>query len=249
MRLGAIGLARDALANRVVLVTGAGSGYGQAVAVAAAAAGAELLLLGRDVRALERTSDLIAGTGGPAARLVPVNLEGATREDYETVAGAIGADYGRLDGLVLNAAMLGELCPLASYDPPTWARVFQVNVHSPFLLLQSVLPWLGAAPRASIVMISSSVGRRGRAYWGAYAASKFALEGMMQTLADELGSEAPRVRINSLNPGRMRTRMRAQAYPAEDPSTLPLPAEQAAACVYLLADASAALHGQALDAQ
>ncbi len=239
---------RDALRERVVLVTGAGSGFGQAVALAAAAVGAELLLLGRDVRALEDTADSIESAGGRVPALVPLDLEGATRSDYEQIGDAIAKDYGRLDGLVLNAAMLGDLTPLADYDPLTWARVFQVNVHSTLLLLQACLPHLRAAPRASVVMVSSSVGRRARAYWGAYAASKFALEGMMQTLADELADDT-RVRVNSLNPGRMRTRMRAHAYPAEDAASLPLPAAIAPACVYLLSDASAELHGQALNAQ
>lgn len=238
-------LPASALADRIVLVTGASRGFGRAVALAAAAHGATVLLLGRDVRRLEGVADEIEASGAPAPLIVPVNLEGAGVDDYAGIAGLIGERFGRLDGLVLNAAMLGEMSEIANYDPILWARVFQVNVHAPFLLVRACLPWLRCAAASSLVFLSSSVGRRGRAYWGAYAASKFAVEGLMQTLADELREATP-VRVYSFNPGRMRTRMRAQAYPAENPGTLPDPAEIAPCVVHLLT-APAALHGATLE--
>jgi len=236
------------LSGKLVLITGASWGLGRAIALAAAAAGATTLLLARDMRALEKLADEIEAADGPAPSLVPLNLEAATVEHYEEVARLVAERWGRLDGLVLNAGALGELSPLRNYDPMVWARVFQVNVHGNFLLLQACLPLLELAPTASVIFTSSSVGRAARAYWGAYAASKFALEGMMQTLADEVGGNT-RIRVNSVNPGRCRTRMRAQAYPAENPETLPDPANLAPAFVYLLSDAAEACHGQQYDLQ
>lgn len=236
------------LAGKLVLVTGASRGLGRAIALAAAAAGASLLLLARDRRALEKLADEIEAAGGPEPSLVPMNLENATVDHYAEVAGLVEARWGRLDGLVLNAGLLGELGPVRNYDPLVWARVFQVNVHAHFLLTQACLPLLEQAPAASIVAVSSSVGRRGRAYWGAYAASKFALEGLVQTLADELDGTS-RIRINSVNPGRCRTRMRADAYPAENPDTLPDPADLAPAFVHLLSDATHAYNGRQFDLQ
>jgi NAD(P)-dependent dehydrogenase (short-subunit alcohol dehydrogenase family) len=233
------------LAGKVVLVTGASRGLGRAIAQACAAHQATVLLLGRDVKRLESLADEIAAAGAPGPLMVPFNLEGANVDDYAAIAGLVAERCGRLDGMVLNAAMLGEMSGLENYDPVLWARVFQVNVHSQFLLLRAFLPLLRAAQSASIIFTSSSVGRRGRAYWGAYAASKFAFEGMMQTLADEL-REVSKIRVNSVNPGRMRTRMRAQAYPAENPASLPDPATLAPYFVHLLSDSGAA-HGVAFD--
>jgi NAD(P)-dependent dehydrogenase (short-subunit alcohol dehydrogenase family) len=236
------------LTDKLVLITGASRGLGRAIALAAAAAGATTLLLARDGRALEKLADEIEAAGGPAPSLVPLNLENATVDHYAEVAGLIAGRWGRLDGLVLNAGLLGELSPLRNYDPLQWARVFQVNVHAHFLLLQACLPLLEQAPGASVLFTSSSVGRQGRAYWGAYAASKFALEGMMQTLADELAGTS-QVRVNSVNPGRCRTRMRAQAYPGENADALPDPSQLAPAFVYLLSDAASACHGRQYDLQ
>jgi len=140
------------------------------------------------------------------------------------------------------------MAPLSTYDTVTWARVFQVNVHSQFLLLQATLPLMSLSEAGSIIFTSSGVGRKGRAYWGAYAASKFATEGMMQTLADELANEG-RIRVNSLNPGRLRTAMRAEAYPAEDPASLCRPEEVTNGYLFLLGRDSVDVHGLSLDAQ
>lgn len=241
--------APDSLAGQVILITGASQGIGHSVARACAAAGARTLLLGRDLRRLEALANAIETDQHPTPSIVPMNLEGASVDDYAQLASLISEQYGRLDGLVLNAGMLGELAPIAGYEPATWARVFQVNVHSPFLLTQACLPLLRAGGNASVVFTSSSVGRRGRAYWGAYAASKFAIEGLMQTLADEVANDVPRLRVNSLNPGRVRTRMRAQAYPAENPASLVPPEAIVSAYLFLLSAHSNHVHGTSLDAQ
>jgi NAD(P)-dependent dehydrogenase (short-subunit alcohol dehydrogenase family) len=155
--------------------------------------------------------------------------------------------WGRLDGLVHNAALLGVPGPIEDYDVPTWMKVMHVNLTAPFALTQVLLPVLRASPDASVLCLSSAVGRRGRAYWGAYAVSKFGLEGLMQVLADEL--EKTTVRVNSLNPGRARTQMRRQAYPSEAAETLPLPESLTAPMIALLGPQSRAVSGRAFDAQ
>jgi len=238
----------DLLAERVILVTGAGDGIGKAVSLACAAHGATVILLGRTVHKLESVYDTIVAAGGPKPAIYPMDLEGAVPEDHRQLAERVETELGRLDGLLHNAGMLGSLTPLEHYDPVEWLRVIQVNVNAPFLLTRSCLALLKRAQDASLLFTSSGVGRRGRAYWGAYSASKFAVEGMMQVLADEL-AENTRVRVNSINPGRTRTTMRAAAYPAENPDELLTPEEIVLPYLYLLGPDSHDVHGKALDAQ
>ena len=236
------------LNDKVVLISGASRGLGRAVSYAAAAVGAQTILLARDVKQMESLADEIVAAGFHEPGIVPVNLEGAKVDDYSVIAELITERYARLDGIVLNAGILGEMAPLGSYDPVTWARVFQVNVHSQFLLLQALLPLMDQPDGASIIFTSSGVGRTARAYWGAYAASKFATEGMMQTLADEV-SERGKIRVNAINPGRVRTKMRAQAYPGEDSLTLPEPKDVTHGYLFLLGRDGMEAHGTSLDAQ
>ena len=235
------------LEHRVILVTGAGDGIGRAVADLCAAHAATVVLLGRTVEKLERAYDDIRSAGGPEPAIYPMDLSGAMPPDYEALAARIETEFGRLDGLVHNAALLGALGPLEHYSPEAWQELMQVNVNAPFLLTRALLPLVrrtaSSHGHASIVFTSSGVGRRGRAYWGGYSVSKFALEGLTQVLADEVDG----VRVNSLNPGPVRTRMRAKAFPAEDPETLITPEEAARAWLWLL-DARD-VHGQALEAQ
>ncbi|MDX1434134.1 MAG: YciK family oxidoreductase [Gammaproteobacteria bacterium] len=240
--------APDLLAGRVVLVTGAGDGIGAAVAQSFAEHGATVVLLGRTVAKLEAVYDRIVAAGAPQPAIYPLDLEGAGPAHYDELAERIEAELGRLDGLLHNAARLGALSPLEHYDAEEWLRVVQVNLNAPFLLTRACLPLLARAANASIIFTSSGVGRRGRAYWGAYSASKFAVEGLMQVLADELG-ESTRVRVNSINPGRVRTAMRAAAYPAENPESLPAARDVAPAYLYLMGDDSLGINGEALDAQ
>ena len=238
----------DLLAERVILVTGAGDGIGKAVSLACAVHGATVILLGRTVHKLESVYDDIVTAGGPKPAIYPMDLEGAVPEDHRQLAQRVDAELGRLDGLLHNAGLLGTLTPLEHYDTLEWLRVMQVNVNAPFLLSQACLPLLKRAPDASLLFTSSGVGRCGRAYWGAYSVSKFAVEGMMQVLADELDENA-RVRVNSINPGQVRTRMRAAAYPAENPDDLPTPQDIVHAYLYLLGPDSHGVHGKTLDAQ
>ena len=238
----------DLLTDHVILVTGAGDGIGKAISRAFASHGATVVLLGRTVSKLEAVYDEIISAGGPQPAIYPMDLQGAVPDDYLDLSKRLGEQLGRLDGLVHNASLLGALSPLAHYDPQEWLRVTQVNQHAPFLLTQACLELLKRPPEASILFTSSSVGRRGRAYWGAYCVTKFAIEGMMQLLADEL-EENTSVRVNSINPGRVRTAMRAAAYPAEDPNTLPEPEAIVGPYLFLMGRDSRHLHGQALDAQ
>lgn len=238
----------DELAGRVIAITGASDGLGRAVALACARHGATVVLIGRSEKKLEAVHGGIAALGAPQAAIGVLDLERALAADYDRLAAAIDERYGRLDGLLHNAGLLGRLSPIEHYDVPTWCRVLHVNLTAAFALTQVLLPLLKKSADASVVFTSSSVGRRGRAYWGAYAVSKFALEGLSQVLADELeGTSA--IRVNTLNPGRARTAMRRQAYPAEDAATVPMPAELTGPYIALLGPASRGVTGRTFDAQ
>jgi NAD(P)-dependent dehydrogenase (short-subunit alcohol dehydrogenase family) len=231
------------LKGRVIMVTGAGAGIGRAVSLALAQAGAEVILLGRTVRKLEAVHAEIAKLGAAEASIVPLDLERALPPDYEAVTAAIEKRYGRLDGLLHNAALLGTLTPLDQYDVPTFMRVMHVNVTAAFVLTQHLLPLLRASQDGAVLFTSSGVGKRGRAYWGAYSISKFAVEGMTQVLAHETEGNS-RVRVNSIDPGKVRTAMRRQAYPSEAQDSLPTPESLTAPYVALLGPASRGITGQ-----
>ncbi|MCW8887482.1 MAG: YciK family oxidoreductase [Gammaproteobacteria bacterium] len=234
--------------DKVILVTGAGQGIGAAVSVALAKHGATVILLGRTPRKLEETYDLIEEAGGPTPAIYPMNLEGAKPEDYANLADTIIKEFGHLDGLLHNASILAGLTPLEQHGIEQWYKIMQINLHAPFLMTQALMPALRAAESASILFTSSSVGRQGRAYWGAYAISKAGNESMMQILADELETNT-NIRANSINPGATRTSMRARAYPGEDPESVTKPEEIVDAYLYLLSDDSSEITGQQFDAQ
>jgi NAD(P)-dependent dehydrogenase (short-subunit alcohol dehydrogenase family) len=240
--------ATNLLEGRIILVTGAGAGIGKEAALQFAAHGATLVLLGRTLEKLEAVYDAIEAAGHPQAAIFEADMLTATTADYQRLAQSILEEFGHLDGLLHNASILGQRTPIAQADAGQWQDVMQVNVNAQMMLTQAMLPLLEQAPSASIVFTSSGVGRQGRAYWGAYAVSKFATEGFMQTLADEL-ENTTNIRVNSLNPGATRTTMRAAAYPAEDPSSLPTAADIMPAYLYLMGNDSENIKGQALNAQ
>jgi NAD(P)-dependent dehydrogenase (short-subunit alcohol dehydrogenase family) len=229
--------AQDLLAGRTILVTGAGDGIGACAAKTFASYGANVVLLGRGQAKLEAVFDAITHDTDTDPTIVPCDLEIATVDAYTDLNNQIADHYGCLDGLLHNASLLGSRVPLEFYDAATWRRVLHVNVDAMFLLTQALLPALRQSADASVVITSSSVGRAGRAYWGAYAVSKFAAEGFAQVLADELAHEG-RVRVATLNPGATRTPMRAAAYPAEDPTTVPTPESLMDIYLYLLGPAA-----------
>ena len=237
----------DLLSDRVILVTGAGAGIGRALAKSFASHGATVGLLGRTLKKLETLYDEIVAAGHPRPSIAPLDLAKAGGPEYFQLADSIRGEFGRLDGIVHNAGILGHLAPIEHYDVKTWTDVMHINLTVPFVMTQTLLPLLKTANDASVVFTSSGVGRKGRAYWGAYAVSKFGTEGLSQVLADELDGTA--IRVNCINPGRTRTSMRAAAYPAEDPGTLPAPEEIVMAYLYLMGPDSIAVTGQSLDAQ
>ncbi|HZF17444.1 MAG TPA: YciK family oxidoreductase [Steroidobacteraceae bacterium] len=238
----------DALKDRIVLITGAGDGIGKAVALAVAAHGGTVLLLGRTVKKLEAVYDRIVAAGGAAPAIVPFDLERAQADHYRSVSDAIAKAYGRLDGLLHNAALFGARTPIEQFDVPLWNRVLHVNLTAPMILTQTCLPWLGLAKDASVVFTTCDVGRDPRAYWGAYAVSKHASDGLMRMLADEY-SRSRQLRFNSIDPGKVRTRRRLETFPGESAAALVEPAAIVAPYLFLLGPAAAGISGRVIDAQ
>ncbi len=236
------------LQNRVILITGAGEGIGRSAALSCAEYGAEVILLGRTQRKLEKVYDEIEQAGYPQAVIHPLDLEKAGAADYTQLTEALTQQFGRLDGLLHNAALLGTLTPLGLYDVELWHKVMQVNLHAPFLLTRACLDLLRRATDASIVFTSDAVAREGRAYWGAYGVSKAATDGMMRILAEECSAEG-NLRVNSIDPGILRTGLRARAYPAEDPTQLSMPDTVMNAYLYLLGPDSRNINGRNVGAQ
>ena len=241
-------LAPDELAGRVIAITGASAGIGRAVALAAARHQAQVILIGRSAERLEAVHAQIAAAGAAEPSIAVLDLERAVARDYDELADALVQRYGRLDGLLHNAGILGTLTPIEHYDVPTWCRVLHVNVTAAFALTQVLIPALKKSADASVVFTSSALGRQGRAYWGAYAVSKFAVEGLAQVLAQEL-ENVSHVRVNVINPGRTRTAMRRQAYPAENLESLPTPESLTGPYLALLGPASRGVTGRSFDAQ
>ncbi|UUD64103.1 YciK family oxidoreductase [Pseudomonas seleniipraecipitans] len=238
----------DLLKDRVILVTGAGRGIGAAAARTYAAHGATVLLLGKSEDNLARTYDAIEQAGHPKAAVIPFDLESALPHQYNELAAMLEKEFGKLDGLLHNASIIGPRTPLEQLSGEHFMRVMQINVNAMFMLTSTLLPLLKLSTDASVVFTSSSVGRKGRAYWGAYAVSKFATEGLMQVMADEIDGLTA-IRANSVNPGGTRTDMRAQAYPGENPHNNPTPDAIMPVYLYLMGPDSQGINGQAFDAQ
>lgn len=238
----------DLLKDKIILVTGAGDGIGRVAALKFAEFGATVILVGRTLQKLETVYDEIEKQGSPQPAIFPMNLEGAAEHDYEAMFDSLHEEFGRLDGLLHNACELGPRTPLSQYPLGEWQKLIQVNLTAPFTMTKSLLPLLEKSDNASIVFTGSSVGVKGRAFWGAYAVTKAACENMVQTLADEYDGNG-NVRVNSLNPGATRTRMRALAYPAENPGTVTAPEDIMSAYLFLMGDDSVEVSGQQIDAQ
>ena len=238
----------DCLKDRIIFITGAGDGIGKAAALACAQAGATVILAGRTVAKLEQVYDQISDAGLAEPNIYPINLEGAIADDYDALAVNLEQQFGRLDGLLHNAGILGQRTPLSHYRQDVWDKVLQVNLTAPFQMTQALMPVLEKSDDASVVFTSSGVGRTGRAFWGAYAVSKFAIEGMVQTWAAELDGLGS-VRVNAINPGATATDMRAQAFPAEDPTRLKSAEAIMPMYLYLLGPDSKTINGQSINAQ
>jgi len=238
----------DVLEGRIILVTGASNGIGKALALHIAGLGAQVILHGRNAGKLEKVYDQIEAIDGATRPSIAVmDLASANSESYTSLADSIGSEFGRLDGLVHNASILGERYTIEQYDAVLWQQVMHVNVTSAFALTQVLLPLLQKSDDPSVIFTSSGVGRTGKAFWGAYAVSKFATEGLSQVLADE--HRHGKLRSNCINPGATRTDMRLSAYPAEDRDLLKRPDEILDPYVYLLGPDSKGVTGESIDAQ
>src|SRR5271155_1666340 len=196
------------LRGRAILITGAGSGLGRALSLESARAGASVILCGRNAGKLNAVYDEIEALGAPQPAIAVLDLAAATAVDYDALARTIGAEFGKLDGLIHAAALLGDRSPLEQYDVPTWCKVLHVNLTAPFILTQVLLPELRKSSDASVIFVSSGVVKQSRPFWGAYAVSKAGLESVRGMLSEELEGER-NIRVNSVNPGRIRTAMRA----------------------------------------
>jgi len=238
--------APDLLKGRVILVTGAGDGIGAAAAQELAKYGATVVLLGRTQKKLEAVYDKIEQAGYTQPAIYPMELQLATPKEYKILAATIHREFGRLDGLLHNAAVLGTLTPIEHYDNRLWAHVLHVNLNAPFMLTKACLPLLKKSPEASVVFTSANVGYKGQAYWGAYAVSKAASENLMEILSEELEVNT-NIRVNSIDPGRVRTRMNALAYPGDNPNNLPAPKQIMAVYLYLMGPDSTGVTGERFD--
>jgi NAD(P)-dependent dehydrogenase (short-subunit alcohol dehydrogenase family) len=232
------------LEGKVALVTGASKGIGKAVAAAYANEGARVFVCARNEAELHRAVAEIRAAGGEVYGLAG---DVGSAEDAKRLVSEAQRQFGALQILVNNASLLGPRAPIAEYPIAAWEEVIRVNLTGPFLMTREVLQLMIPRRAGSIINVSSGVGRIGRARWGAYAASKFGLEGLTQLTADEVREFG--IRVNTINPGPTRTEMRAAAYPEEDPLSLPVPDEITGGFVYLASDESSGVNGKSFDAE
>ena len=238
----------DILKDRVILITGASDGIGRALALHSATLGAQVILHGRSTKKLEAVYDeIVALEGAKRPSIAVLDLSIADTDAYVALVKSIESEFGRLDGLVHNAGILGPRISIEQYDIAEWQRVLHVNLTAAFVLTQQLLPLMHAAEDPSIIFTSSGVGRIGKPFWGAYSVSKFGTESLSQMLAAENTHNS--LRSNCLNPGPVRTKMRLEAYPAEDRETLVTPDDVLPAYIYLLGPDSQGITGQSFDIQ
>jgi NAD(P)-dependent dehydrogenase (short-subunit alcohol dehydrogenase family) len=239
---------KDLLAGRTILVTGAGDGIGRMAAETFGKYGATVILLGRTIPKLEKVYDAIDEAGGPQPAIYPLNLESAKDTDCYALAETVEKEFGSLEGILHNAAQLPSLARIDDYDLQAYYKVMQVNLNAPFMLTQACMPLLRKAKDASVIFTSDAVGRKAKAYWGGYAISKFGIEGLMQVLAEETRGSS-NIRVNSLDPGPTQTKLRAGAYPGEDPHIIKTPETLMPLYLWLMGQDSIGTHGEAIQAE
>ena len=241
-------LSESQLENKIILVTGANRGIGKTASIKYASLGAKVILLGRSLESLEKVYDEILEHNYKEPMISLMDLEKADGNDYQMIYENLISEYGKLDGLLLNAAILGDRSPIAHYDPETWVRTIHINLTAQFILTKTLLPALYESDNASVVFTSSGVGKIGKAYWGAYSVSKFGIESLSQILSSEHEDQS-NIRFNCINPGATRTKMRKEAYPYEDEKNIKEPIESMDKYVWLMSDESKGFTGQSIDCQ
>ncbi|WP_020559315.1 SDR family NAD(P)-dependent oxidoreductase [Thiofilum flexile] len=232
------------LQDRVIVVTGAASGIGHAVAVAYARFGATVVLLDKNVPALEATYDKIVAADYPEPAIYPLDLGKANQDDYALMAEKITENFGRLDGLVLNAAWLAAFMPIKLHEVDLWAEMFTINVHANFLILKNCLPLLEKAPDPAIVVSSDATSKP---YYGGYGASKAALDALTDLVMTEYDTPPHFIRVNRINTGPVRTSLRTMHYPGENQNTLVRPENVVGPYLYFMSPDAGQRTGEAID--
>jgi len=236
----------DLLKDHTILITGAGAGIGAAVARAYANHGATLILLDKNIPALEQVYDELVASGAPTPALYPLDLQGASIPDYDELALNIHNNFGRLDGLVHCAASLGQLAPVQHQDPKLWLETLHINLTAPYLLTRACLALMQKYDSASIIFTTDA--HKDTAYWSSYGISKSGIESLSKQLADELECDG-RVRVNCINPGPVQSALHARAFPAIDPSSLVTADKIVSPYLYLMGSDSSTINGTIIEAQ
>lgn len=234
------------LQQKTILITGAGDGIGRALSLACAEHGATVILLDKNVKRLETLYDEIMDNEYPEPAIYPLDLMGASPTDYGDMAATLQHEFGSLHGLVHNAADIGSLTPLEHYDIKTWFKLMQINLNAPFIMTKACIPLLRTAEHATLLFTLADQGLTGKAYWGAYGVTKFGLNGLMQTWADEL--ENSNIHVAGINPGDVATRLYKAAYPARDLHQIPRPDAIVDDYLQLLAEPEQSSYGQVMQA-
>ena len=241
-------LSDNCLEDKVILVTGAGDGIGKAAAISYASHGAKVILLGKTLANLENTYDEITTKGYNDPSISLLDLSTADGNDYDDLKNNLAINYKHLDGLLLNASILGDRTPIEDYDISIWVQTLHVNLTAQFILVKTLLPSLHLSNKASVIFTSSGVGKVGKAFWGAYSVSKFGIEGLSQILSNEHSNDKS-IRFNCINPGAIETKMRKAAYPLENPMNLLKPEDIMEKYLWLMSDDSSDIFGQSIDCQ
>ncbi len=237
--------ASDLLVDNVILVTGAGDGIGAAVAKSYAKHGATVVLLDKNIKALEKVYDDIEASGGKKPAIYPLDLIGATVTDYETLASSIAENFGRLDGLVHCAAALGQIASFENQNTATWFDTLHINLTAPYLLTRACVRLLRQQEQSAIIFTTDDY--KDKAYWAGYGVAKAGIETLSKQLADEFESEG-RLRVNCVIPGPVQTTLYARAFPGINPNSLPLPEDLVPTYLYLMGGDSLTETGQCLSA-
>ena len=237
----------DAFKDKVIFITGATDGIGRSLAIEAAKLGGKVILSGRNKERLESIYDEITALSNSTPTIAQLDFETADSEQYSSLADSIDLNFKSIDCLIHCAGILGDRSSIEQYNPGVWQKVLHVNLTAPFVLTQALLPYLKQSRQPSIIFTSSGVGQIGKAFWGAYSVSKFGTEALSQILCEELGHTA--ARVNCVNPGAVKTKMRLAAYPAENRDRLREPDEILSPYLYLISDESNGITGKCLHAQ